>query len=115
MSDIRLQRMAQVLVRYSLAIKKGDRLAIRTSPLATPLLQEVVREAIHAGAYPEIVILLPGIQEIFLKEGSDEQLSYIPAMERMMFEEYETVLAIQAQENTQELSSVDPARMAVVQ
>lgn len=26
MSDLRLQRQAQILVRYSLAIKKGDRL-----------------------------------------------------------------------------------------
>ncbi len=29
MADIRLQRMAQLLVHYSLGIKKGDRLGIR--------------------------------------------------------------------------------------
>jgi hypothetical protein len=32
MADIRLHRMAQVLVRYSLGIKKGDRLGIVTGP-----------------------------------------------------------------------------------
>jgi aminopeptidase len=114
MSDIRLQRMAQVLVHYSLGVKKGDRLAIVTGPVAAPLVREVVRESVRAGAFPETFVALPGVQEIVLKEGSTEQLSYIPAAQRMMFEEYETMLQLFSQENTRELSGVDPARMAVV-
>ncbi len=114
MSDIRLQRMAKVLVHYSLGIKKGDRLAIHTGPIATPLVHEVVREALRAGAYPETFVTLPGIQEIILKEGSDEQLTYIPAAQRMVREEYEAMLQLLAQENTKALSGIDPARMAVV-
>jgi aminopeptidase len=115
MVDIRLQRMARVLVGYSLGIKKGDRLAITSGMQAAPLVREIVREAIHAGAYPETFANLPGVQEILLKEGSDEQLSYIPAAQRMIFEEYEAMLQIFSQDNTKELSSVDPARMAIVQ
>src|SRR5438067_2482019 len=113
MSDIRLQRMAQVLVHYSLGIKKDERLAILTGPGATPLVREVVREAIHAGAYPETFVALPGVQEIVLKEGSTEQLSYIPAAQHMILEEYETMLQLLSQDNTKELSGIDPARMAV--
>jgi aminopeptidase len=115
MADIRLQRMARVLVHYSLGVKKGDRLAIVTGPQAAPLVREVVREAVRAGGYPETFVGLPGVQEIILKEGSDEQLSYIPAAQRMIFEEYETLLQLYSQENTKELSGVDPARMAIVQ
>jgi aminopeptidase len=115
MSDIRLQRLAQVLVRYSLGVKKGDRLAIQTGPDAAPLVQEVVREAIRAGAYPETFVGIPGVQEIILKEGSDEQLSYIPASVRIVIEEYETQLNILAQDNTKALSGVDAARIAFAQ
>lgn len=115
MSDIRLQRMAKVLVHYSLGIKKGDRLGIMTGPNATPLVREVVREAITAGAYPETFVELPGVREIILNEGSDEQLSYISASQRMLFEEYETMLSLLAQENTKALSGIDPTRMALVQ
>src|SRR5437879_3247011 len=115
MADIRLQRMAQVLVHYSLNIKKGDRLAIMTGPQAAPLVREVVREAVRAGAFPETFVSLPGVQEILLKEGSDEQLSHIPAIQHMIFEEYETLLQLFSQENTKEMSGVDPARMAIVQ
>jgi leucyl aminopeptidase (aminopeptidase T) len=32
MPDIRLERMARVLVHYSLGLQKGDRLAIDTNP-----------------------------------------------------------------------------------
>ncbi|GHO94557.1 aminopeptidase [Reticulibacter mediterranei] len=115
MVDTRLQRMARVLVNYSLGIKKGDRLAIMSGIQAAPLVREIVREAIHAGAYPETFVSLPGVQEVLLKEGSDEQLSYIPAAQRMIFEEYEAMLQIFSQDNTKELSGVNPARMAIVQ
>jgi len=115
MPDTRLRRMAQVLVRYSLGIKKGDRLAIETGPIAAPLVHEVVREALRAGAYPETFVALPGVREIILKEGSEEQLSYIPAAQRMVIEEYETQLQLLLQDNTRALSGVDPARMAIVQ
>lgn len=115
MSDIRLQRMAKVLVHYSLGTKKGDRMGIMTGPNAAPLVRGVVREAVTAGAYPEIFIELPGVREIMLREGSDEQLSYIPAAQRMLFEEYETMLSLLSQENTKAFSGIDPARMALVQ
>jgi aminopeptidase len=115
MTDIRIQRMAQVLVRYSLGIKHGDRLAIQTGPIAAPLVREVVREALRAGAFPEPFIGVPGVREILLKEGSDEQLSYIPPAFRAIIEEYETQLQIMADENTKDLNGVDPARMAFMQ
>jgi len=115
MSDVYLQRLAQVLVHYSLNIKKDDRLAIITGPSATPLIREVVREVLHAGAYPETFVNLPGVQEIILKEGSDEQLSYVPTGIRLMAEDFETSLQILSQENTKELSGIDPARMALQQ
>ena len=68
MADIRLQRMAQVLVRYSLGIKKGDRFAIIANSVAAPLIREVVREAVRAGAYPETFVGITGVQEIIFKE-----------------------------------------------
>ncbi len=115
MADIRLQRMAKVLVHYSLGIKKGDRLAIQSGPIATPLIHEVVRETLRVGGYPETFINLPGIQEIVFKEGSDEQITRVPAPLRMVIEEYETQLQIFSQENTKAMSGIDPARMMMAQ
>jgi len=55
------------------------------------------------------------MQEMVLKEGSDEQLAYIRPSQRMISEEYETWLTILSSENTKELEGVDPARMAFSQ
>jgi aminopeptidase len=115
MSDIRLQRMAHILVHYSLRLKYRDRLAIDAGPAAAPLVREVVREALRAGAYPEPFVQLPGIREIHLQEASDEQLRYIPAPRRLVYEEYEAFLSISAEENTKELNGIDPARIALAQ
>src|SRR5579875_1020964 len=98
MTDIRLQRMARVLVNYSLGIKKDDRLAINAEPTALPLVREIVREALRAGAFPEPFIGVPGMQEILLKEGTDEQLAYIRPALRMIIEEYEAQLTILSSE-----------------
>jgi aminopeptidase len=115
MADIRLQRMAKVLVHYSIGVRKGDRMAIRAQPVAAPLLLEIVREALRAGGHPELFLTLPGVSEIAFQEASDEQLRYIPAAQRMIIEEYETSLTILSQENTKSLSSVNPERIAISQ
>src|SRR5689334_18671100 len=111
MADLRLQRMARVLVQYSLGVKPGERLGIRAEPVAAPLVREIVQEAVRAGAFPEIFIDIPGVREIILREGSDSQLSYVPDVYRLIAEEYETVLEIASKENTKDLSAIDPARM----
>ncbi|HEX4206060.1 MAG TPA: aminopeptidase [Ktedonobacteraceae bacterium] len=115
MADIRLQRMAHVLVNYSLGVKKGDRMAIMAGPAAAPLIREAYREALRAGAYPETFISMPGTGEILLKEGNDDQLRHIASSQRLVIEEYETMLQIFSNENTKGLSGVNPERMALSQ
>ncbi|MFZ1456388.1 MAG: aminopeptidase, partial [Saprospiraceae bacterium] len=48
-----LQKYAHLLVHYCLEIKPGEKLYVTTTTLAEPLLREVYREAIRAGAYVE--------------------------------------------------------------
>jgi aminopeptidase len=115
MTDLRLQRMADVLVNYSIGVKKGERLGIRTPAIGAPLVREIYRSALRAGALPEPFISLPGLAEILFKEGSDEQLSYVPETQRLLFSEYETMISFWATTNTKELNNVDPARVAMSQ
>jgi aminopeptidase len=45
-----LQKYAHLLVNYCLEIKEGEKLFIQTTTLAEPLVREVYREALRAGA-----------------------------------------------------------------
>ncbi|MDA0711943.1 MAG: aminopeptidase [bacterium] len=74
MTDPRIAQIAEVLIRYSLAIQPGDKLVIRGSSLAEPLIREAYRAAVRAGAHVVPQIALPGLQKIFMDESNDAQL-----------------------------------------
>jgi aminopeptidase len=113
MPDPRLQKLARVLIHYSLCIEPGQRFVIRASPGAMPLVREVYREAIRAGAYVDTLFMLDELDEIFFREGSDDQLTHISDFSRIRAEQYDADLRIEADENTKTLSSVDPKRLAL--
>ena len=112
MTDPRVQKLAQVLVRYSLDLQPGEEFALRTSPLAEELNLAVSKEALLAGAHVSVVNILPGLNEVFLKYASDEQLDYISPIHRLITEKYRAILDIEADHNTREFSGVDPSRLS---
>ena len=80
MIDPRVVKMGETLINYSLSIKPGDKLVIYGTPAGAPLVYEAYRAALRAGAFPVVRIALPGLDEIFFNEASDEQLDFLPQM-----------------------------------
>ncbi|MBN2695782.1 aminopeptidase [bacterium] len=113
MGDLRVKKLAQLLVNYSLKLKKGELLSINTSDIAHPLVKEVYREAIEVGAHPDLNIELEGLKEILLKNGSDEQLKHLSPKEDMVYRNYDAVLTIWGGYNTKPLSNVDSKKIAL--
>ena len=81
-----------------------------TQPVAQELSLAVYTEAIQAGAFVYVINQLPGAREALLKLGNELQLDYIHDPLRILYEEYDALLTIWADENTRELAGVDPAR-----
>jgi len=77
MPDPRITKLAQVMVHYSLALKPGQQVQIRTHPLAEELTLAVYAEAIRAGANVLIQSITPGVEEIFYQYASEAQLDYV--------------------------------------
>ncbi len=112
MPDPRVSKLAKVLINYSLNIQPGEQLLIQTTPLADELTMAVYEEAIKAGAHVMTMSRVPGLQEVFFKNASDEQLTYISPIQKMMLETFDAFLRIQADSNTRSMSGVAPKRMA---
>lgn len=112
MSDIRVTKLANVLVNYSLEIKPGQKFLISASPLASELTLAVYEEAIKAGAHVLVEQPLSEAQEIFFKFASDEQLDFVSPLEKLVAETFDATLYIRASQNSRLLSGVDPKRMA---
>ncbi|MTI96701.1 MAG: aminopeptidase [Firmicutes bacterium] len=112
MTDPRIEKLAKLLVNYSLGIEKGQHLMIRSTALAEPLVEAVYKQAILAGAHVSTNIGLANLQEIFYKHASDEQLEYLQPLQEFVTENFDAFLAIGADFNTKALAGVDPARIA---
>jgi aminopeptidase len=112
MSDPRVTKMAQVLVKYSLDLQPGQEVVLGTTPLAEELSLAVYQEAVLAGAHVFVLNKLPGSQEIFYKHANDAQLDYVDPIGKFAVERFDALLEIVAPTNTRELSGVDPTRQS---
>ncbi len=108
--DIRIARMARLLVEYSVNVQPGDRVGIVASPAAAELVREVYARILERGGHPLVYLNLPGLDEIFFRMANEAQLTFIDPVQKLMREEFEALINIRAAENTRELSGVDPAR-----
>lgn len=112
MVDSSIQKLAEVLVHYSLDLKAGQQLNLRTNPLAEELALAVYAEAVKAGAHVFPQISLPNSEEIFFKFASDEQLDFVAPIRKLIVESFDAQLVIGAEYNTRALTGIDPSRIA---
>lgn len=110
MTDLRVERLAHLLVDYSVDVQPGDRVAILAAPVATPLILAVYERVLKRGGFPDLGLTLPGLEEIFFRQASAEQLADISPVRKLFFEEYDGLISIRSETNTRELSGVDPVR-----
>ncbi len=100
--DSYIQKMAQVLIRYSTRVQRGERVLIRaTSPAAQPLCQALYEEALRVGGLPVVYMHMSQEDPIAL-EATDNlgQLADVNPMLALMYEQAPVVIRIEASENT---------------
>ncbi len=112
MTDPRVEKMARVLVAYSLAVKAGDLVRIQGGAEGAPLLLALYEQILACGGYPWTQIGLDGTDEIFYTKASEAQLDFIPKFVAGMVEEMQASISVWTETNTKRLSNVDPAKQA---
>ena len=112
MHDQRIDRLAEVLVQYSLGVQPGQLVRLRAPAGAAPLVRALYRETVKAGAHPLLRLTMDGLDEIFYLHASDAQLGYVPQVTKDEVETIDLDMYVIADENTRTLSGVDTAKMA---
>jgi aminopeptidase len=110
--DTRAYKFAQILVDHSTEVKPDERVAITSTPLAEPVLRSLFELILDRGAYPHLLLDLPGQDELLFAHASDELLDFVPIFHQIAFEQFDVLLKIRAETNTRSLSHVPPARAA---
>lgn len=73
MRDDRLEKLADVLVNYATAVKKGDRVAISAEDCAIPFIKAVAKAAQKQGGLIEYYVDIPDVDATLLRDGTEQQ------------------------------------------
>lgn len=113
MKDARVEKMADVLVDYSVEVKYNELVAIRGPYSAEPLMLALYRRCIERGAHVMLRPTLPKAAPLFYRLANDEQLQHVWESERWFIENLDVDFSIIADTNTRQLSKTDPARQVL--
>ena len=112
MKDIRITRLAQILVRYSLAARPREVFAVDATVEAEPLVLAVYEELLQVGAYGLIRMSPRGASEVFFAHAQKHHLDSIAPYQWAIVRQLHGSLYIDSSPNTRALSGVDPQKQA---
>lgn len=113
MPDPRISKLADVLVNYSNKVKKGDWAIVMGNIAAEPLIEEVVKHAVRAGANVNTMLSSETVTSAIIQEANQEQLEWISPYEDMALTKVDVLFSIRGGKNTRSLSGVDPEKSRI--
>lgn len=114
MRDPRLNKMADVIVNYSLEVKKGDKILLNGELPGFPLMEALYEELVKKGAHVKTNFIVPSWSEIFFRYASEEQLKHTSPFGLEEVSICDKRIRLIAPDNTRALSHVDPKAQAAV-
>ncbi|MFN0136944.1 MAG: aminopeptidase [Phycisphaerae bacterium] len=114
MYDPRLDKLADVIVNYSVAVKRGEDVYITSEAIGTPLVTAIYAAVVKAGGHPFVSIKPDEWDEILLTLASDEQLLRANTFEKYIMATVPVRIALWAEHNTRSLSNVDTKKQAAL-
>ncbi len=112
MKDQRIENLARILVRHSVAAKKKECFTIDATPEAAPLVTAVYAELLRVGAYPMVRMAPAELPEIFFRDGAPHHFDSFSPLQKAVTDHIDGTISICSSPNTRALSGVDPRRQA---
>ncbi len=106
--DPRFDKLADVLVDYSLDVKEGDVVVVKAPFVAEPLTIAVTKRLLKAGAHPVLRCYPEELEELLCKLGKGKQLTFISPSDKLDMETADCLLVLWASVNTRAMTNVDP-------
>lgn len=108
-----LEKYADVLVNYALnsgrGVKKGEVVLLQVPECAKPMLVELHKAVLKAGAHPLIQFIPDGMSRDFFNFANSEQVSFFPArFLKGRMDQIDHLVAIIADSDKHELEGIDP-------
>jgi len=108
MVDKRVERLAELCVHYSVAVKPKEKVVIRGSVEGAPLISEIYKQCLLSDAYPWVVPNI-GLDYMFFRHAKDHQLKFVSPFDKFMYENMDVSISLFCEPNPKRLSAIDPA------
>jgi aminopeptidase len=113
MKDERIEKLAEILVNYSIKVKKGSIIKLSFGMEAYPLALSCYKKIIKKGAFPITNVIVPGFAYNYYNLSTEEQLKKFPKITEFEAKNIDGSISIGAEYNTKEFSSVNPKKIAI--
>jgi len=113
MTDPRYTKLAKLLVEYSTALKKGDRILLEMIDVPDEFSIELVRAARAAGALPVVDVRHTRINRELLLDTSESHAELVCELELFRMKKMQAYIAVRGSDNSTENADVPGDRMAL--
>lgn len=113
MIDPRITRLADVLVNYSCAVKKGEKILIEAIDVPHEFASECARLAAEKGAHPLIMLKSNQINRALMRVATEEQWNLMADVERLQMENVQCYIGARGNHNVSEMSDVPAEKQKV--
>lgn len=109
--DSRTQKLAKLLVKYSVFVKPNENVIISGSSEAEDLIAAIYKEVILAGGHPVLRFSPKGLTYFFYKYAKRHQIEKYPDIYEDMINKSHKLIGVGSESNTKELSSCDSQKI----
>src|SRR6266480_5518370 len=113
MTDPRYKKLAKLLIEYSTALKKGDRVLLDMIDVPDEFTIELIRAAREAGATPLVEIRHTRINREILRQTDEKHATLSRDLELFRMKKVQAYIAIRGSANASENADVPGERMAL--
>lgn len=110
--DQRDEKLANILVHYSIKAKKGDKVIIDFHEAGKTLALEVYKKLLDIGAFVYLEAKLDGFEHAYYKHASSEQINHVFDFEHEKPDEVDARVVIRSSFNSKEMSNIAPEKIA---
>jgi aminopeptidase len=111
MADVRMDRLAKLLVHYSTGVRKGDWVGILGDVGSLPVLRAIFTEVVQAGGNPTLIFSDDQMNREFLRHASDEQMAWLDPSQTLYYEKSDVYIRVNGSSNTRAMTTIPGARV----
>lgn len=110
--DTRTKKLAELVTKYSVFVKKGENVVIAGSTEAEEFIRALYEEVMKLGGHPILRLTLPGLDHTFYKCAQKHHIDKYPDHVDFLVKNSHKYIGIDSDSNTRELTNCDSDKIA---